>query len=266
MNIFIRELKAHRKSLITWCIGTFYMVAASMWKFGTEYSSNQSLSELISQLPEAVRVILGIRGSFDLSTAGGYYGLLYYYLVLMATIHSAMIGASIISKEEQNKTTEFIVAKPVTRNEIITSKLLAGFTNIFIFNMVTTLSSIIMVEYYNKGQSITKEIIMLMIGMFILQLIFLLVGTACAAIIKNPKMSLGVTLTILLFTFMLAKVIDMNSKLERLRYFTPIKYFDAEQLLLQGGFKPVFLVLCVVTIAILFSSSYVFYNKRDLNV
>jgi ABC-2 type transport system permease protein len=105
-----------------------------------------------------------------------------------------------------------------------------------------------------------------MMGMFILQLIFLLVGTASAAISKNPKMSSGVALTILLITFMLAKVIDMNSKLEGLKYFTPIKYFEAEQLLLQGGFKPVFFVLCVVIIAILFSSSYVFYKKRDLNV
>jgi ABC-2 type transport system permease protein len=266
MNIFIRELKAHRKSLIIWCIGAFYMVAASMWKFGTEYSSNQSLNELISQLPEAVRVILGIRGSFDLSTVGGYYGLLYYYLVLMATIHSTMIGASIISKEEQNKTTEFIISKPVTRNEIITSKLFAGIANIFIFNLVTTLSSIIMVQYYNNGQSITKEIIMLMIGMFILQLMFLLLGTALAAISKNPKISSAAALTILLITLMLAKVIDMNSKLEGLKYFTPIKYFEAEQLLLQGGFNPTFLALCIFIIAILFRSSYVFYNKRDLNV
>jgi ABC-2 type transport system permease protein len=163
---------------------------------------------------------LGLRGSFDLSTASGYYGLLYYYLVMMATIHSAMIGTSIISKEEQNKTTEFIVSKPVTRSEII----------------------------------------MLLTGMFILQLIFLLVGTAFAASSKNPKMSSGLALTILLTTLILAKVIDMNSKLEGLKYFTPIKYFEAEQLLLQGGFKPIILVLYVVIIAILFSSSYVFYK------
>lgn len=64
-----------------------------MWKFGAEYSSNQSLNELVGQLPSGVRVLLGIRGTFDLSTANGYYGLLYYYIVIMAAIHSAMLGA-----------------------------------------------------------------------------------------------------------------------------------------------------------------------------
>lgn len=55
MNILIREMKAYRKSLIIWCIFVFYMVTAGMWKYATAYSSNQSLNELITQLPEAVR-------------------------------------------------------------------------------------------------------------------------------------------------------------------------------------------------------------------
>lgn len=155
----------------------FYIVAASMWKFGTEYSSNQSLNELVTRLPAAVRVLLGMRGSFDLSTASGYYGLCYYYLIVMATIHASILGAGIISKEERDKTTEFLVAKPVSRTQIITAKLLAGFSGIVIFNLVTAISSITMVGYFNHGETLTGEITILMIGMFILQLIFMLVGT-----------------------------------------------------------------------------------------
>ena len=266
MNIFMREMKAHRKSLIIWCFGMFYLIAASMWKFGTEYSSNQSLNELVTQLPTAVGVLLGIRGSFDLSTASGYYGLCYYYLAVAATLHASMIGAGIISKEERDKTTEFLVAKPVTRNQIITEKLSAGFANILLFNIVTAISSIVMVGYFNHGDVLAGEILKLMVGMFILQLIFMLVGTAIAAMRKNPKSSSSIAIVVLLFALMLAKMIDMNSSLEGLKYLTPIKYYEAEQLLLQGGFRPVYIILSVIIIAILLKMTYTFYKKRDLKV
>ncbi len=266
MNIFIREMKAHRKSLIIWCIGVIYIVAASMWKYGTEYSSNQSLNELVKQLPAAVRVLLGMRGSFDLSTARGYYGLCYYYLTIMATIHACMIGAEIISKEERDKTTEFLVAKPVSRYKIITAKLLTGLSNIIIFNLVTTFSSIAMVGYFNHGDTLIGEITMLMVGMLILQLIFMLVGTGIAAISKNPKSSSTIAIVVLLLALMFAKMIDMNSNLEWLKFFTPIKYYEAEQLLLQGGFSPIYVILSFVIIATLLEITYVTYKKRDLKV
>jgi ABC-2 type transport system permease protein len=237
-----------------------------MWKFGTEYSSNQSLNELVTQLPPAVGVLLGIRGSSDLSTASGYFGLCYYYLAVAATIHASMIGAGIISKEERDRTTEFLVAKPLTRKQIISEKLLAGFANCLLLNIVTTLSSIIMVGYFNHGDVLAQEILKLMVGMSVLQLIFMLVGTAIAAISKNPKSSASIAIVILLFALMLAKMIDMNSGIDGLKYLTPIKYFEAEQLLLQGGFRPIYIILSAIIILLLTWTTYTFYKKRDLKV
>ena len=60
----------------------------------------------------------------------------------MATIHAAMLGATIIAKEERDKTSEFLFAKPVLRSTIITAKLLAAFVNIVVFNLITFISLI----------------------------------------------------------------------------------------------------------------------------
>jgi len=75
----------------------------------------------------------------------------------MAKIHASMIGAAIISKEERDKTTEFLFAKPVSRNEIITAKLFSGFANILIFNLITTTSSIIMVDIPTKVKQLQAK-------------------------------------------------------------------------------------------------------------
>lgn len=266
MNLLLREMKAHRRALLVWCIGVFYIVAASMWKFGAEYRSNQSLNELVGQLPSGVRVLLGMRGTFDLSTACGYYGLCYYYLTIMAAIHSAMVGAGIIAKEERRKTTEFLIAKPITRNRIITEKLLVGLLNILVFNVVTLVSSITTVGYFNHGDSLAAEIVKLMVGMFIIQLIFLLMGSAIAAYGKNPKISAPVAIVVVLLFFMIAKIADMSKDFDFLKWFTPIKYYEAEVILGREGFGLAYLMLSFLILGLLTFTTYSFYQRRDLKV
>jgi ABC-2 type transport system permease protein len=241
------------------------MIVSGMGKYAGLSASSQSMNDLMAQMPKSLQSIMGL-GTFDISTAIGYYGVLFIYLVVMATIHATMLGANIISKEERDKTAEFLFAKPTSRNRIITSKLLASLANIFIFNLVTSVSSIFMVQKYSNGAAVIDDLTILMVGMFILQLIFLFIGTSIAAISKNPKTAASLSTGILLITFMLSIAIDMNSRIENLKYLTPFKYYDAKDLMFDESFEAVYVILSIVIIAVLFSGTYVFYNKRDLNV
>lgn len=265
MNIFIIEMKAHRKSLILWSIGMILMIASGMGKFSYYVASGQSITELISTIPKTLRAILGF-GNFDVTKASGFYGMLYLYLLIMATIHASMLGANIISKEERDKTAEFLMVKPVSRNKIITAKLLAALLNVLILNIVTLASSVAIVGKYSSGEAVTGDIQILMAGMFILQLLFLFIGTGIASVSKNPKTSASIATSVLLVAFILSVAADMNSKLENLKYITPFKYFDASNLMQSGGLEPVFVILSFVIIAALICVTYVFYKKRDLNI
>lgn len=265
MNVFIRELKSNRKALIIWCIGILLMIVSSMGKYAGLSASGQSINDLLAQMPQSLKAIMGM-GTFDLTTATGYYGVLFIYLVMLATTHAAMLGATIISKEERDKTAEFLFVKPISREKIITSKVLASLVNLLIFNLVTLISSIIMVEKYSKGEAIVEVITRLMLGMFILQIIFLFIGTAIAAISKHPKTAPSLATGILLLTFMLSMAIDLNSRIENLKYLTPFKYFDAKNLMSARGFEPVYIILSIVIIAVLFRTTYIFYERRDLKV
>ncbi|MHB8126388.1 MAG: ABC transporter permease subunit [Desulfitobacteriaceae bacterium] len=265
MNIFVREIKAHRKSLIIWCISVFLMTASGMGKYAVYSTNGQSLNILVAHMPKSLQAVLGF-SSFDLSKALGYYGVIFLYLLLMTTIHASILGANIISKEERDKTSEFLFVKPVSRKQIITSKLLAAFVNISIINIITLVSSIVMVGHYSQGEAVTGKIAILMGGMYILQWMFMLIGTGIAAISKKPKTAVAVATGILLATFVLNIAIDLNENLGILKYLTPFKYFDAKSLMFGEGFDPLFVILSVVIIATLFCVTYIFYNKRDLNV
>lgn len=177
-----------------------------------------------------------------------------------------MLGANIISKEERDKTTESLFVKPLSRGKIITAKLLASLFNIIVFNLVTLVFSIILLGKYASGEDITGEIVLLMVGMFVLQLVFLSIGTGIAAASRQPKSAASAATAILLISFILSSAIDMDSKLEGLRYITPFQYFEAAKLLSVSGFQPVFLILSFVIITALVWVTYIFFRKRDLNV
>jgi ABC-2 type transport system permease protein len=266
MNIFLKELKSHRKSLIFWSIGVFLMVASGMAKYAAYSSSGQSINDLVADLPKSLKAVMGF-SALDLSKISGYYGILFIYLLLMATIHAAMLGATIIAKEERDKTSEFLFVKPVSRNTIITAKLLAASTNIVIFNLVTFVSLIILIGKYNSdGEAVNVDIAITMVGMFILQVLFMFIGSALAAVKRKPKTAASLATGILLLTYMLSIAIDLNEHIEGLKYFTPFKYFEAKNIMYGGGIEAIFVVISVVLIAALSIVTYVFYKKRDLSV
>jgi ABC-2 type transport system permease protein len=144
--------------------------------------------------------------------------------------------------------------------------LLAVFVNIVIFNLVTFISSVILVGQYNKGESVNGNIAVLMTGMFILQVLFMVIGSAIAAVKKKPKTAASLSAGILLITYLLSIIIDLNEHIDALKYFTPFKYFEAKNIMSGSGLGLVYIVLSAVLIIALTATTYVFYKKRDLNV
>ena len=263
MKIFQYELKFYRKALIMWCISMIVLVFLSMVKYNMFSGAGQSAADLFAQLPQSIQTIFGLNG-FNLTQASGFFGIMFMYIALMATIHAAMLGAGIISKEERDKTSEFLFAKPISRLKVTTFKILAGLVNIVIFNLVTLASSIITVEYFTKSSSTDRYIILLMCGLIMMQIIFFFIGTAVAASVKKPKTASSVATGVLLGTFILTYFINMNSSFDSLKYLTPFKYFDAQTLLASGKLDIIYVLISIILIFICTVVTYLAYKNKDL--
>ena len=98
MNIFKRELKAHRWGLLFWSLGMISLVASGMAKFAAYEQAGQSVEDIMAALPKAVQVIFGLSG-FDLTKASGFYGILFLYVAVMAAVHAVLLGSGLVSKE-----------------------------------------------------------------------------------------------------------------------------------------------------------------------
>jgi ABC-2 type transport system permease protein len=265
MNIYRREMRASRRSLILWGIGMLMFIAASTGKYSA-VSADPAALGIFNGLPMGLQAVFGV-GSLDFTKASGFYGMIYPYLLLMAAIHASMLGAVILSKEERDRTSEFLYVKPVTRTGVLTAKLLAALTAVVIFNLVTWGSSAWLVSYFGKGEAVQGVIATLMLGMFLVQIIFLSLGIVSAATLKRPKASTGIATGIMLAAYILSIAIDVNDKVDWLKGFTPFQYFDAKLIVGQGQNLGVWYVVLSVALAMAFTViAYWAFRKRDLKV
>ena len=243
-------------------------VMSGMAKY-TAYTSGAagmaSMNDMLKTMPTSLKALLGF-GSFDITTMAGYFAVLLIYFELTLAIHAALLGTGIIAKEERDKTTEFLMMKPVSRVTIITSKLLAALFNIIVIDLVTLLSSLYIIPIYNKGKDITGEIVVMILSMFIVQLIFMSLGTMLASCIKNSKVSGSIATGIVLIGYFISRITEMFDKLNFLNIISPFKYFNLAKIVAGDGLNPVIVLLSILLIAFFTVSTYYFYNKRDLNI
>jgi ABC-2 type transport system permease protein len=263
MNIFKQELKFNLKSLIIWSLFLIVFILMGMQKYDAMVISGQGeFLEMLYSLPKSLQAIFGL-SVLDVTSIVGYYAILYLYLILIVGIHAGMIGASIINKEEKDKTAEFLMVKPVTRKYIIKNKLYAALINVIFLNLVSFTTSLIVI-YFIENAIPLNDLFLLHTGMFFSQILFLVVGASFALITKTPKKNGSMVMSVLLSTFFLSMIIDVEERLKILSILTPFKYFDAKKLIIDQRIEIVYILLILLIISICLFFGYKIYKKRDL--
>lgn len=265
MNVFYREMRGNLKSLIIWSISAGLMVFLGMMKFSAISAGGNASIELFNSLPDAVKAIFGLSG-VDITQVGGFFSMLFLYILLLAAVHSGMLGATIISKEERDKTADYIFAKPRTRTSIIMWKIGAWFVNIVIFNIVICLSSFSAVSMYETGKSLNSEIVILMIALFILQLLFGMIGFVASSLAKTSKKATSIVAFVILGTYILSVAINMNDDLKSLAVLTPFRYFDSIAIMTGKPLDMTNAIFVGLASAIFAIATLYFYKKRDIKI
>lgn len=262
MNILIRELKANLKSLVIWSVIITLLIMIAVAKFSA-YAGNPELLAMLDSMPPAVLDALNMR-AFNLTTVSGLYGIMFVYFGLMGAVAAAMWGSDIISKEERDKTVEFLLVLPVSRSKVVTAKTLAALVNCIAFVLITWAVSLLAVRSYNPDRTFYDFLRLEMGAMFIIELIFLAIGLLLGCAIKQNKRSGSIAVAIILATYFITVLSTMQEELDFLKYFTPFRYFDAGELFHSGEMEGVYLLLSLAIISFSLAAAYLAYNRRDL--
>lgn len=264
MNIFWHEMKAHWKGLIGWSFGVSFTIISGMAKFeGYSATGSNNISQVLKAFPKPLMAVFGMTG-LDLTRLIGYFGVLYLYIVLVVAIHAGLLGAEVIAEEERDKTSEFLFAKPVARTNALTQKLMAALVNILVVFVVSVVSSIFMVGFYNKSYALNGQVMNLMWGVLMFQILAFSFGAFFAGISSRPKLPSTAITIVILASYITAVIAALNDHLDFLNKLTPFWYFGAPKILADGKLDPLYLGISVTLSVVLIILTYYFYNKRDL--
>jgi ABC-2 type transport system permease protein len=169
-----------------------------------------------------------------------------------------------LSKEESDKTAEFLLSKPVKRNTVVTAKLLNVFFYIFSFNFALSLGSYISCEIVKRDKFSIDTFILLCVGALLVQLMFAAVGFLISVFVVKTKSVTPIAIGVVLGTYFLNSLAGMTEKTENFKYLTPFKYVDARDILTDKSLNPVYLLIISAVIVVSIVMTYVFYNRKDI--
>lgn len=183
-------------------------------------------------------------------------------LGLGGAFYAALCAAGILSKEEKDKTAEFLLTHPVSRKRIITEKLVAVLLQITAMNII--IYAVAVGSIAAVGEEIPlKEISLLHLAYYLLQIELAGICFGISAFLR--KGSAGAGLGIAAMMYFLNLIANIADVAELLKYITPFGYCDGADIVtngrLDGGMVAIGAGIGIGGIMI----AYLKYTKKDIH-
>ncbi len=263
MTIFRQELRMSWRSVITWCVALVAVIFVYVSLFSSFAKDAELLNEMMANFPEALLTAFGMTG-VNLATILGYFGFVFLFAQLCLAIQAANYGFSLVSVEEREWTADFLLAKPVGRSQILTSKLLAALVGLTITNAVVWISSFAFINLFKGDRTYeTRPLVLLLLSIVVFQLFFLTVGLVVSLLVKRIRSVTPYSMALAFGMYVLSVFGDMlgESVLEKV---TPFKHFEPRYILQRGVYDVPLVLISLVAIVISLAASYALYTRRDI--
>lgn len=263
MNIYLHELRAYRKSTITWTCSLIAVIVLFLSLFPSVSKDFAEFSSILEGYPEGVRKALGIQIE-TFGTLLGFYVYIFMYITLCGAIQAMVLGTSILSKEMREKTADFLLTKPVTRTKIVTSKLLAAVTSLVITCVIYIAAAYLMALQVKTVDFDVSTFLLISLTLLFIQLMFLAIGFIISVVFSKIKAVLSVSLGTVFAFFVIGMIVAVDGEGAK-RYFSPFKYFNGTYMLEHATYEASYVIAAIAIIVISIAASYFIYTKKDVH-
>jgi ABC-2 type transport system permease protein len=262
-NIFRHEFKMNLRSVITWSASVAALILIFVSLFSSFAQDAALLNEMLSKFPEQLLAAFGMIG-VDLATILGYFSLAFLFVQICLAIQAANYGFGLVSIEEREWTADFLLAKPVGRGEILTSKLLAALCGLAVTDLVVVGSSFLFVTLF-KGDATYEpgNLLLLLASIVPFQLVFLTVGLVVSLLVKRIRNVTPYAMALGFGMYVLSAFGDLLGE-NVLEMLTPFKHFDPSYIIQHKAWDLPLVAISVAAIVISVVASYVLYARRDI--
>ncbi|HEX7973911.1 MAG TPA: ABC transporter permease subunit [Anaerolineales bacterium] len=262
-NIFIHEFRARLKSVLIWGFGLTVLIGFFFSLFPVFADQANLMNEFLSRYPPQFRAAFGF-DKMDVSTVLGFYSLIFMFVQLCLAIQASNYGFGLVSIEESELTADFLLSKPVSRSEVMTSKLLAALAALTLTNAWIWACTLVAVALFSEGKEYRfSTLILLLASIVIFQLFFLGVGLVLSLLVRRVRSVTPYALGLGFGAYVLSAFSGVLGDIA-LEYITPFKHLDAAAIVRDGAYNiPLVLLNVAVTVMALAASSWL-YLRRDI--
>lgn len=259
-----REMKINLKSFIIWTailIGLFtivFLIYPSIFNS----ANKKMIDDMMEMFPKEMLKAFNM----DISSIDTAYGWIktegFVFVLLISGIYSGILGSQILLKEENDKTIEYLNSLPITRKNIISSKIACGISYITLMIIIVGIFNFIGLSL--SGEFDRIAFILLSITPLFSAVVLFAICLFLSTFTHKTKKTIGISLGIVFASYFLNIISELGTKVSFFKYFSVFTLADIRNVIMNEALNPL-LVAVAFIIAILFlSAAVVRYERKEL--
>lgn len=263
LNLYFTEVRRNRKNLITWTLIVVGFTALVVGIFPAMADMGKDLITMMEKLPAELAKAMGMDANTWTNILGfysTYYGI---YIILLVGIFCMSTGATIISKEERDRTAEFLITRPISRKQIFKEKLLALLTLTIIIDIIQTIVAVLMVAFLGTDVDWNAFATMHVHGITLI-LFFTSMGVLISFFFQPRKNFMGMVVGIIFGSYFLNAISRSTNSIEWIGYISPFRYLDFDPLNPEYSINWLAVVAFLTISAGLLFAAFRHFEKKDI--
>ena len=261
MTLVKHELRQGKISFLIWTVSIGFLLAICIFLFPEMKGQMDNVSDVFSSMG-SFTAAFGM-DQLNFGTLIGFYAVeCGNILGLGGAFYAALSAAGMLSKEEKEKTAEFLLTHPVSRKRVLTEKLIALLIQITAINLIFYALSVGSIAAI--GEEIPwKEISLLHLAYYLLQLELAGICFGISAFLRKGSAGAGLGIAAMMyFLNLIANIADVASFL---KYITPFGYCEGADIISNGSLDIRLVAIGAVIGIGGIIIAYLKYTKKDIH-
>jgi ABC-2 type transport system permease protein len=258
------EIRSRRWSMLWWTVGIVAFNSINIFVYPSFRDQASNYDKIFAQMPDALKNMFSDTGEF-MSPAGYLSSQIFFMLLpIILSILCIGIGSSLIAREEQSKTIELLLSRPISRGKLLAGKALAALGITGIIGLGSGVMTAVMINIVGFKGITAVSVIATTILTLLLCLLFGAIAFAFTAMgALGRGASIAVASVIAIAGYVISSLDKTITWLQTPAKFFPYHYFKPAQFL-EGHYnlKPAACFGAII-LALVFVS-YLFFRRRDI--
>ncbi len=250
-------------STMWWVVGILAYVALVLAFYPPFRTQGAHLDQtVISHIPAGTRAF--VSDTQNWFTPIGYLSSQLYYLVLpmLLSILTIGLGSSLIAREEQDRTIELLLSRPLSRLKLLAGKVLAGGLIVTLVGIVGFASTFVLARIVHLAVDI-EALLMATLSCLMLAIAFGSIAFMVTMFGRARRASIGIATLIAIGGYIVNSLAATATALKWPAKFMPFHYYQPSDLLTGKYHYQDFVVSLGIIITCLVTSAIAFH-RRDI--